>query len=121
MCLTCGDPNCLYNSAKIANDGTSILIECLGPSPPSVYLTKLVRNTSVENDGPPVYLETVSVISNNTRLKEIVATKAMPVTKFANVTLRKGTKDELTLLAKFIQPPELQEEHITQYPVLLET
>ncbi|VDK41360.1 unnamed protein product [Taenia asiatica] len=115
-CLTCGDPNCLFNSAKVSKDGSNIILECLGPSPPSVYLKRFVRNAT--NLGS---LEHVAVVSNNTKLKEVVAVKAMPVTKFENVTIHKGTTAEVTLNVKFVQPPELVETHITQYPVLLET
>lgn len=63
----------------------------------------------------------MAVVANNTKLKEVVAMKAMPVTKFENVTIHKGTTAEVTLNVKFLQPPELVETHITQYPVLLET
>ncbi|KAH9279406.1 Dipeptidyl aminopeptidase-like protein 6 [Echinococcus granulosus] len=115
-CLTCGDPNCHFNSAKVSKDGTNIILECLGPSPPSIYLKRLVRNAT--NIGS---LEHVAVVVNNTKLKEMVAVKAMPVTRFENVTIHKGTTAEITLNVKFVQPPELVETHITQYPVLLET
>ena len=115
-CLTCGDPNCSYNAAKVSKDGENILIECVGPSAPSISLKRLVRNaTSIGS------LETVKVISNNTKFKEIIGLKAMPVTKFENITLYRGTSDEVILHVKFIKPPELVESHITQYPVLLET
>ncbi|VDM31458.1 unnamed protein product [Hydatigera taeniaeformis] len=115
-CLTCGDPNCRFNSAKVSKDGANIILECLGPSPPSVYLKRFVRNTTDFGS-----LEHVAVVANNTDLKEVVALKAMPVTKFENVTIHKGTSAEITLNVKFVQPPELVENHITQYPVLLET
>ncbi|VDD75731.1 unnamed protein product [Mesocestoides corti] len=120
-CLTCGDPNCTYNVAKVSKDGRTLFVECLGPSPLTYTLKVLVRNNTVANNGPAYYLKTISVVSNNTEFKEIVATKAMAVTKYRNVTLRKGTKQEVTLQAKFIQPPELIESHIIQYPVLFDT
>ncbi|KAM3183357.1 hypothetical protein ACTXT7_010504 [Hymenolepis weldensis] len=115
-CLTCGDPSCRFNSAKVSKDGANILIECLGPSPPSVFLKRLKRR-----DVDLGSLDNITVVSNNTRLKNLIATKALPVIKFDNVTLYSGTSSEVTLRVKFMLPPELVESHITQYPVLLDT
>ncbi|KAM7534079.1 hypothetical protein Aperf_G00000105055 [Anoplocephala perfoliata] len=115
-CLTCDDPSCRYNSAKVSKDGFDILIECLGPSPPSLFLKRLEKSSL--NLGS---LENITVVSNNTKLKNLVAVKAMPVSKFENVTLYSGTSSEVTLYVKIMQPPELVEKHITQYPVLLDT
>lgn len=77
--------------------------------------------SSVIGLGIKVYLETLSVLKNNTMLKESLVARAMPVVKFKKVVVRKGTKEELTLEAKFLMPPELKENHITQYPLVLET
>ncbi|VUZ39743.1 unnamed protein product [Hymenolepis diminuta] len=115
-CLTCGDPSCRFNSAKVSKDGANILIECLGPSPPSVFLKRLKRK-----DVDLGSLDNITVVSNNTKLKNLIATKALPVIKFDNVTLYSGTSSEVTLRVKFMHPPELVESHITQYPVLLDT
>ena len=88
----------------------------MGPSPPTIYLKRLVRNATTIGT-----LENIKILSNNTKLKDMVRMKAMPVTKFENITLHKGTNDEVLLHVKFMQPPELVESHITQYPVLLDT
>ncbi len=61
------------------------------------------------------------VVANNTILKEALSVLAMPRTEFKQITLHKGTKEEVTLEAKFTFPPGLNEKHITQYPLLLET
>ncbi|VDN13180.1 unnamed protein product [Dibothriocephalus latus] len=131
ICLTCDDPGCRFSSSRVSDDGQLVLQECLGLDVPTTVIKRIRRSTS-STEGPfinppytiglpPVYLETVAIISNNSLLKEAYAKRAMPVTKFEQVTIRRGTKEELTLEVKFMHPPELVETHIVTYPLLLVT
>ncbi|KAL7055161.1 hypothetical protein AAHC03_024285 [Spirometra sp. Aus1] len=120
ICLTCDDPKCSFSSARVSDDGQLVLHECQGLDVPTTAL-KRIRRSKSPTEGQAVYLETVALISNNSILKEAYAKRAMPVTKFEQVTIRRGTKEELTLEVKFMHPPELVETHIVTYPLLLVT
>ncbi|TGZ61597.1 hypothetical protein CRM22_007904 [Opisthorchis felineus] len=120
-CLTCGNPNCTYNRAKVSRDGHCFVQECRGPDPPTYILYTINRTTDISGAVTSVEALYQSTLMDNIDLKQLLWERAMPRTEFISLTVREGTRDQLELRAKLLVPPELNKTHIIKYPLLLYT
>lgn len=104
-CLTCAmGPDCLYVTAKFSPDASYYILQCLGPGIPSVTLYSTRDNRT--------YVE----LETNYRVRETIATKALPQVR----TFRVPLDDGFEAYVRLYLPPGLRDEEITRYPLVVE-
>ncbi|PAA76838.1 hypothetical protein BOX15_Mlig002127g4 [Macrostomum lignano] len=114
-CITCPLKNCLYNRASYSISSAYFLLECLGPDPYTYAVFK--------NSYPGGYKAVMSVETND-EFKAGLVGKNMPRIVFRKIKLREKTTkmsraDPLEVNAKLVLPYQLNESHISQYPLVL--
>lgn len=101
---------CQYHRATFAPGQLGLaLIECLGPDVPSSAIYRMPREYT-QRPLKPVYY-----VQNNTKLRERVATVALPQVKSFPVMISGGYRAQVRLFL----PPGLREDEITRYPMVL--
>ncbi|KAF5405704.1 Dipeptidyl peptidase 4 [Paragonimus heterotremus] len=119
-CLTCDNPNCTFNRAKVSRNGEHFVWECRGPDVPSASVHSINRtlNSAGVRQAQSVHQIT---LMENAEFRQFWYSRAVPKTQFINLTLREGTRDQLVVEGKMLLPPQLNRSHITKYPLLLHT
>ncbi|THD27785.1 Subfamily S9B unassigned peptidase (S09 family) [Fasciola hepatica] len=119
-CLTCGNPNCTYNRAKVSSCGRYFVQECRGPDVPT-YILMWINQTRRESGELSVGAVPVRILQDNREFKSVLRGRALARIEYMPLVLRKGTRDQMEVEAKLLLPPELNKSHITKYPLLLYT
>uniref|UniRef100_A0A1I8I6V2 DPPIV_N domain-containing protein n=1 Tax=Macrostomum lignano TaxID=282301 RepID=A0A1I8I6V2_9PLAT len=120
-CMTCEpllhpfNVTCDYSLASFSHSGEHFLHECLGPEPFQYFL----RHNDYSS-GYPVQ----ATLERNDLLKQRLSTRRIPRPVFKRLLLRNRTTDKeradpLEVNAKLLVPAQLNESHITKYPLLL--
>lgn len=105
-----GSMACQYHNAIFAPGQLGLaLIDCLGPDVPSSAIYRMPREYNQRPLKPIFYMQ------NNTRLRERVATIALPQVKSFPVMISGGYRAQVRLFL----PPGLREDEITRYPMIL--
>ncbi|ELU01683.1 hypothetical protein CAPTEDRAFT_228215 [Capitella teleta] len=104
-CLTCYlAPQCDWVSASFSHDGEYYILNCEGPDVPSSTLKNTFDDTEI-------------VVEDNAELRSKLENKARPIREYLYIKDDNG--DEI--MAEIFFPPMLNEEHITKYPMLINT
>lgn len=100
------EPPCLFHNAIFSPNTAYFVLECLGPGIPTsaLYSSTLPKP------------KLLSVLQNNTRLREIVSIMAMPQIKSFPVQISGGYQAHVRLYL----PPGLREDEITRYPLVVQ-
>ncbi|CAL1688983.1 unnamed protein product [Lasius platythorax] len=102
-----GDPPCQYHNAIFPPASYEyFVLECLGPGIPTVALYK------TETPAPRL----ITILQNNTLLRERVASIALPQVKTFPVQISGGYNAQVRLHL----PPGLREDEITRYPLVVQ-
>lgn len=105
-----GPTACQYHRVEFAPGPLALaLIECLGPDVPSSAIYRM----PVEYTQRP--MKPIFYVQNNTKLRERVATVALPQVKSFPVMISGGYRAQVRLFL----PPGLREDEITRYPMIL--
>ncbi|CAK9292247.1 unnamed protein product, partial [Gordionus sp. m RMFG-2023] len=139
-CYSCssGVKNCDFYSPLFSADYSWALFWCLGPIVPTVTLHKLIADVDEykkhynispyekshklmnTNRFPKKYNATavkdsIYIILNNTKMKQIIFGKALPSTIYMEISLA-----NYTLPAKLLLPPSFKENGLKKYPLMVE-
>ncbi|XP_057333646.1 dipeptidyl aminopeptidase-like protein 6 [Microplitis mediator] len=103
---TKNEESCQYHSASFSPGYEYFILECLGPGIPTVSLYK------TQSPLPRF----VSLLQNNTALREKIAKIALPQIKTFPVQIGGGYNAQVRLYL----PPGLREDEITRYPMVVQ-
>ncbi|GAB6021131.1 Inactive dipeptidyl peptidase 10 [Chamberlinius hualienensis] len=103
-CLTCDlAPDCLYVDAKFSPLASYYVLECQGPSVPSLHVINSTSNKRLKS------------LNESNTVQERLLLKALPQEK----TFRVHINDDYDANVRLYLPPEFQEDEITQYPLVI--
>ncbi|KAG8038791.1 hypothetical protein G9C98_000346 [Cotesia typhae] len=100
------EESCQYHNAIFSPGNEYFVLECLGPGVPTASLYK------IESPLPRF----ISLLQNNTLLREKIAKIALPQIKTFPVQISGGYNAQVRLYL----PPGLREEEITRYPMVVQ-
>ncbi|XP_047736986.1 venom dipeptidyl peptidase 4 isoform X1 [Hyalella azteca] len=111
-CISCSafenlTSHCLYNNGILSPDFSYIILECLGPGLPKIYLYS--TNTSYQE---------IMELDNYSHLQDLLNKTAMPQVKVFKVKL--DERDSAMARVQLYLPPGLREDELTKYPVVVE-
>ncbi|PAA75991.1 hypothetical protein BOX15_Mlig009801g1 [Macrostomum lignano] len=107
--------NCEFNRAELSKSSHWLLQECLGPEPYKYFVRK---NSYLEKY--PLAL----IVEDNLEFSRNLIGRNLPRVEFRQLRLRLKTTlesraDPLSVNAKLLLPKQLNESHISQYPLLM--
>ncbi|KAL0277472.1 UNVERIFIED_CONTAM: hypothetical protein PYX00_004738 [Menopon gallinae] len=103
-----GERPCSYHNAIFSPNLMYFVLECMGPGVPTTFLYT-TRNY-------PQLPSLVTVLQNNTKLKEKLSKMAQPRIKTFGVQISGGYQAQVRLHL----PPGLREDEITRYPLVVQ-